>query len=53
MNDLSALEARYCESVLNWALCTANDLFHCPKREQEAYLGVKVAWEAWRKEAQR
>ena len=38
-SDLAALEARYCESVLRWA--------------QEAYLGVKVAWEAWRKEAQR
>ena len=53
MNDLAALEARYCESVLNWALCTANDLLHCPKREQEAHVQVKKAWEDWKAEHRR
>ena len=53
MNDLVALEARYCERVLGWALATQPDLFHCPQRERAAYLGVKEAWEAWKAEHRR
>ena len=41
MNDLAALEARYFERVLAWAMSTAS------------YAQVKKAWEDWKAEHRR